>query len=68
MFLPTLPTRAVFAASALVTIAPMLMLQTWKHSVGPCDQNQLDPLAFIGAFLDMALHGLLPATKAAPAA
>ena len=44
-----------------VLIAPMLMLQTWKHSVGPCDQNALDPLAFIDAFLDMALHGLLPA-------
>jgi AcrR family transcriptional regulator len=49
-----------------VLIAPMLMLTTWKHSVGPCDQSQLDPLAFLDAFLDMALHGLLP--PAAPAA
>jgi AcrR family transcriptional regulator len=43
-----------------VLIAPMLMLTTWKHSVGPCDQSQLDPLAFLDAFLDMALHGLIP--------
>ncbi|MDL2355175.1 MAG: TetR/AcrR family transcriptional regulator [Pseudomonadota bacterium] len=42
-----------------VLIAPMLMLMTWKHSVGPCDQSHLDPLAFLDAFLDMALHGLL---------
>jgi AcrR family transcriptional regulator len=48
-----------------VLIAPMLMLTTWKHSVGPCDQSQLDPLAFLDAFLDMALHGLIP--PAAPA-
>jgi AcrR family transcriptional regulator len=52
-----------------VLIAPMLMLMTWKHSVGPCDQNHLDPQAFLSAFLDVALHGLLPpATPAATAA
>jgi AcrR family transcriptional regulator len=42
-----------------VLIAPMMMLMTWKHSVGPCDKSQLDPIAFLDAFLDMALHGLL---------
>lgn len=42
-----------------VLIAPMMMLMTWKHSVGPCDQGHLDPLAFLDAFLDMALHGVL---------
>ena len=47
-----------------VLIAPMLMLITWKHSVGPCDQGNLDPLAFIDSFLDMALHGLLPPAPA----
>ena len=47
-----------------VLIAPLLMLITWKHSVGPCDQNQMDPLAFLEAFLDMTLHGLLPAPAA----
>lgn len=50
-----------------VLIAPMLMLMTWKHSVGPCDQSRLDPLAFLDAFLEMALHGLLPPAAAAPA-
>ena len=43
-----------------VLIAPLLMLITWKHSIGPCDQSQLDPMAFLESFLDMALHGLLP--------
>ena len=44
-----------------VLIAPMLMLITWKHSVGPCSQGSLDPMMFLEAFLDMALNGLLPA-------
>ncbi len=51
-----------------VLIAPMLMLVTWKHSIGPCGPDQLDPLAFLDAFLDMALHGLLPRAAGAPAA
>jgi AcrR family transcriptional regulator len=46
-----------------VLIAPMLMLVTWKHSIGPCQQDQLDPLAFLDAFLDMALHGLVTPGK-----
>ena len=51
-----------------VLIAPMLMLVTWRHSVGPCERNALQPLAFLDAFLDMALHGLLPGGPVAPAA
>jgi AcrR family transcriptional regulator len=48
-----------------VMIAPMLMLMTWKHSVGPCEKSQLDPVAFLDTFLDMALHGVLtPAPNA----
>ena len=43
-----------------VLVAPMLMLITWKHSVGPCPRTELDPQAFLDTFLDMALHGLLP--------
>lgn len=43
-----------------VLVAPMLMLITWKHSVGPCPRAELDPQAFLDTFLDMALHGLLP--------
>lgn len=53
-----------------VLMAPMLMLVTWKHSVGPCERGDLEPQAFLASFLDMALHGLLPpsppATPAAP--
>ena len=54
------------AVMTQVLIAPMLMLITWKHSVGPCNQGQLEPMAFLESFLDMALHGLLP-PPAAPA-
>jgi AcrR family transcriptional regulator len=53
------------AVMTQVLIAPMLMLMTWKHSIGPCDQNHLDPQAFLAAFLDVALHGLLPSAPAA---
>lgn len=49
-----------------VMIAPLLMLITWQHSVGPCTQGGLDPQAFIETLLDMALHGLLP-TATSPA-
>ena len=48
------------ALTAQVLMAPMLTLITWKHSVGPCPRAELDPMAFLAAFLDMALHGLLP--------
>lgn len=52
-----------------VLIAPMLMLITWKHSVGPCDRAELDPQSFLDTFLDMVLYGLLPLDSAArPAA
>jgi AcrR family transcriptional regulator len=52
-----------------VLIAPMLTLITWKHSVGPCDRAQLDPMAFLDTFLDVTLHGLLrPAGPARDAA
>lgn len=43
-----------------VLMAPLLMLITWKHSVGPCPRAELEPQAFLDTFLDMALHGLLP--------
>ena len=44
-----------------VLVAPMLSLIMWKHSIGPCPRTELDPQAFLDTFLDMALHGLLPA-------
>ena len=54
-------------ATTRVLIAPMLMLMTWKHSVGPCDSAELDPQTFLATFLDMALHGLaVPATAPIP--
>ena len=49
-----------------VLVAPVLMLITWKHSIGPCAPEELDPQAFLDAFLGMALDGLLP--RPAPAA
>jgi AcrR family transcriptional regulator len=48
-----------------VLVAPMLSLIMWRHSVGPCPRAELDPHAFLDTFLDMALHGLLPAPQAA---
>ncbi|MGH8853541.1 MAG: TetR family transcriptional regulator [Telluria sp.] len=43
-----------------VLMSPMMMLVTWKHStVGPCASDDLQPEAFLDAFLDMALNGLL---------
>ena len=43
-----------------VLIAPVITLIMWKHSIGPCDQDDLDPYAFIECFLNTTLHGLLP--------
>ncbi|OON60405.1 TetR family transcriptional regulator [Massilia sp. KIM] len=43
-----------------VLIAPMLMLSAWKHSIGPCERCDLQPQAFLDAFLDITLRGLLP--------
>lgn len=55
------------AAMTQVLIAPMLMLMTWKHSVGPCDHADLDPHTFLATFLDMALHGLSAPAAVSPA-
>jgi len=49
---------------ARVLIAPILMLITWKHSVGPCDRGDLETRAFLETFLDVALHGLLSSSAA----
>jgi AcrR family transcriptional regulator len=46
-----------------VLMAPMLMLITWKHSVGPCPRSELEPQAFLDTFLDMTLHGLVAAPR-----
>ena len=46
-----------------VLIAPMLMLSTWKHTIAPCERCDLQPEAFLEAFLDITLHGLLPPSQ-----
>ncbi|MBA5639130.1 TetR/AcrR family transcriptional regulator [Duganella sp. LX20W] len=43
-----------------VLTAPVLMLMMWTHSFLPCDMSALDPQAYMAAFIDMALNGLLP--------
>jgi hypothetical protein len=50
-----------------VLVAPMLMLVTWKHSLGACSDTPLDPVTYLDTFLATALNGLLP-RAAAPAA
>ncbi|MDY0961699.1 MULTISPECIES: TetR/AcrR family transcriptional regulator [Massilia] len=49
--------------TAQVLIAPLLMLSTWKHTIAPCDRCDLQPEAFLEAFLDITLHGLLPPSQ-----
>ena len=49
--------------TAQVLIAPLLMLSTWKHTIAPCERRDLQPEAFLEAFLDITLHGLLPASR-----
>lgn len=51
------------AQTAQVLIAPLLMLSTWKHTIAPCERCDLQPEAFLEAFLDITLHGLLPQSK-----
>lgn len=49
--------------TAQVLIAPLMMLSTWKHTVAPCERCDLQPEAFLEAFLDITLYGLVPATR-----
>lgn len=51
------------AQTAQVLIAPLMMLSTWKHTIAPCERCDLQPEAFLNAFLDLTLHGLVPASK-----
>ncbi len=44
-----------------VLIAPMMMLNVWKHSaVAPCDCSELQPQVFLENLLELTLNGLLP--------
>lgn len=49
--------------TAQVLIAPLLMLSTWKHTVAPCERCDLQPEAFLAAFIDITLHGLVSASQ-----
>jgi len=49
------------AQTAQVLIAPLLMLSTWKHTIAPCERCDLQPEAFLEAFLDITLRGLVTA-------
>jgi len=44
----------------MVLTAPMVMLIMWTHSPMPCARPPLDPIAYLDAFIDMAVRGLLP--------
>ena len=43
-----------------VLVAPLLMLVTWKHSLGACSGAELDPVTYLETFLAMTADGLLP--------
>jgi AcrR family transcriptional regulator len=49
-----------------VLTAPVIMLMMWTHAFLPCDMPTLDPLAFMDAFIDTTLRGLLAQPPAAP--
>ena len=49
-----------------VLIAPLIMLVTWQHTIAPWERGAMAPMAFLDAFLDMALHGLLPPAGVTP--
>lgn len=49
------------AQTSQVLIAPMMMLSTWKHTIAPCERCDLHPEAFLEAFLDITLRGLIKA-------
>ncbi len=38
--------------------APVVMTMIWKHSLGLCTQDELDPVAYLQSHVDMLLHGL----------
>jgi AcrR family transcriptional regulator len=40
--------------------APVIMLMMWKNSYLPCDMKCIDAQAYMAAFIDVTLRGLLP--------
>lgn len=51
-----------------VLVAPMLMLVTWKHSLGACGAAPPDPVSYLHTFLATVLYGLLPRPAAVTSA
>lgn len=48
-----------------VLIAPMMMLNVWRHSaVAPCACDELQPQVFLENLLDLTMNGLLPRESA----
>lgn len=41
-----------------VALAPMVMLAVWGHSFACCEQQKLQPLRYLDAYMDMLLHSL----------
>jgi len=54
------------AVMTQVLIAPVMMLMMWTHSFFPCEDREVDPEAYMDAFLDVTLRGLLPDGDAGP--
>ncbi|MFA9215925.1 MAG: TetR/AcrR family transcriptional regulator [Sphingomonadaceae bacterium] len=42
-----------------VLTAPVLMLMMWTHSFLPCEAGPPDPTAYMNAFIDVSLRGIL---------
>jgi len=42
-----------------VIVAPVLMLMLWKHSFASCQNKPISPIAYLNAFIDVLLVGLL---------
>lgn len=41
-----------------VLSAPVIMLMMWNNSYLPCDKKNIDPQAYMAAFIDLSLRGL----------
>ena len=41
-----------------VALAPLVMLAVWGHSFACCERDQLQPVRYLDAYLDMLLHSL----------
>ncbi|WP_420476045.1 TetR/AcrR family transcriptional regulator [Noviherbaspirillum sp. ST9] len=42
-----------------VVCSPMIMLMMWKHSFSTCRPQETSPEAYLNAFVDLFLHGML---------